>query len=149
MDFSLTSRQNVNNNIRSIRSLLRMLEVKCIWKCMGRIGKKVWCLKLWGFIHKNKLQNIIIFMYLNRELINFSLRVGLIVFVWLWWIMSRIRSSSLLLFWELFVFTVSKVNVNVKTFGIECYDNDFNHIKFIKYIIYECYKWVCNKIKQK
>ena len=117
-------------------------------KMYGKDREKGIISEIMGVYKKNKLQNIIIFIYLNREVINFSLRVGLIVFVWLWWIINRIISSSLLLFWEFFVFTVSEVNVNVIIFGIECYDNDFNHIKFIKYIIYECYKLVYNKIKQ-
>ena len=52
-------------------------------KMYGKDRKKGIISEIMGVYKKNKLQNIIIFIYLNREVINFSLRVGLIVFVWL------------------------------------------------------------------
>ena len=52
-------------------------------KMYGKDREKGIISEIIGVYKKNKLQNIIIFIYLNREVINFSLRVGLIVFVWL------------------------------------------------------------------
>ena len=36
-----------------------------------------------GFKHKNEIQNIFIFMSLNREVISFAFSVGMIVFIYL------------------------------------------------------------------
>ena len=52
-------------------------------KMYGKDREKVIIFRVFGVKHKNKIQNIFIFMSLNREVISFSFSVGLIVFMYL------------------------------------------------------------------
>ena len=65
-------------------------------------------------------------MSLNREVISYSLSVGLIVFMYLWWVINSKTSACLLLFLDLFAFIEKVVYVNIETFSIMCYNNDFD-----------------------
>ena len=95
-------------------------------KMYGKDREKGIIFRFFGFKHKNKTQNIFNFMSLNREVISYSLSVGLIVFMYLWWVINSKTSACLLLFWDLFAFIEKEVYFNIKTLSIMCYNNDFD-----------------------